>query len=210
MNHLNDLIATKKTINTLGSALKNAPDVPVHWNRFLLATNYFDRVVNECNDNCCRLEKKLQAEKEKSKRLNTEVQRLNKEFEKQRKTLDKLYLVQTEIEAKFTTEAVRNFEEVINSQTEVSNLRKLNGRLLSELSQTRNQRNSLEDDKRKLEAKLETVITEQEQQKKEQEQQKKEQERQKQALMLMGALLDKLSLKNTNDDKSGPSNETGL
>ncbi|KAG4071506.1 hypothetical protein HA402_011660 [Bradysia odoriphaga] len=192
MDHFNDLVATKKIIDTLSSALGHASDLPVHWKRFLLATNYFHRVMDKCNENYLRLEEKLYDETDK---FNGEIGKLKAELEKQGKTFEeRLLSVQTEIEAKFTTEAVRNFEEVINSQTEVSNLRKLNGRLLSECSQLRNQRNTLEDDKIQLEAKLETIITEQEQQKK--------------ALMLMGALLEKLSLKNDDDDKSNTRNKT--
>ncbi|XP_037029053.1 26S proteasome non-ATPase regulatory subunit 13 homolog A-like [Bradysia coprophila] len=181
LDHFNDVVATKRIINALSSALGKASDLPVHWNRFLLATNFLHRVVDECNENYLRLEEKFV--------------KLENEFEKQGKTFEeRLLSVQTEIDAKFTTEAVRNFEEVIHSQTEVSNLRKLNGRLLNECSQLRNQRNTLEDDKIQLESKLETIITEQEQQ--------------KNALMLMGALLEKLSVKNDDDDTSNLGNKT--
>lgn len=200
LNHLNDLVATKKIIDTLSSALESPVDVPLHWNRFSLATSYFHRVVDDCNDNYRRLDEKFQNETEKfqneKEKFYGEIGRLNNEIEKQRQTFEeKLLALQTEIEAKFTTEAVRNFDEVINSQTEVSNLRRLNGRLLSECSQLRNQRNGLADDKTKLETKLEMIITEQEQQRK--------------ALMLMGAHLDSLQLKHDDDDKSSPSNKTG-
>lgn len=206
LNHLNDLVATKKIIDALTSAFGRPADVPLHWNGFSLATSYFHRVVDDCKDNYRRLDEKLQKEKEKfqnetekfqneTKKFNGEIVRLNNEIEKQRQTFEeKLLAMQKEIEAKFMTEAVQNFEEVINSETEVSKLRQLNDRLLSECSQLRNQRNGLEDDKTKLEAKLELIII--------------EQEKQKQALMLMGGLLEKLSLKNDDDDKSSPSNKT--
>lgn len=243
MNHLNDLDATKKTIDALSSALGNAGDLPVHWKLFLLATNYHERVLNRLEGRMQefnrdieglgkdnekleeklssimreseekisavmkrneKLEEKLSSVMKESEEKITAVMKrndkLNRKMNNQQQTFEEqLSLLMTDIEAKFTTEAIRNFEEVINSQTEVTNLRKLNDRLLSECAQIRNQNkdlkdknNDLTDNNTKLEATLAKIITEQDQQ--------------KNALMMMGSLLQKLSLKDGNE--SAPSGET--
>lgn len=190
LNHFDDLDATKQIVNNLSLVLGEAVNVPVYWKLFLLASNYHQRVQEQNGNNYRQLERKLNFELD---RLNIENGRLNDKIVSQREYFDKkISSLRTEIETKFTTEALQNFEDVISSQTEVSNLRKLNGKLLIECSQLRNQKYGLEDDKTNLEAKLETIITEQEQQ--------------KSALMLVGALLEKLSLKKDNDE-SGASNE---
>lgn len=184
LNHLDDLDATKQIINNLSLVLRDAVDVPVYWKLFLLASNYHQRIQEQNGNNYRQFEQKLNFELD---RLNIENGRLNDKIVSQREYFDKkISSLRTEIEVKFTTEALQNFEDVISSQTEVSNLRKLNGKLLIDCSQLRNQKHGLEDDKKNLEAKLETIITEQEQQ--------------KSALMLVGALLEKLSLKKDNDE----------
>lgn len=184
LNHLDDLDATKQIINNLSLVLRDAVDVPVYWKLFLLASNYHQRIQEQNGNNYRQFEQKLNFELD---RLNIENGRLNDKIVSQREYFDKkISSLRTEIEVKFTTEALQNFEDVISSQTEVSNLRKLNGKLLIDCSQLRNQKHGLEDDKTNLEAKLETIITEQEQQ--------------KSALMLVGALLEKLSLKKDNDE----------
>lgn len=196
LKHSDNLDATKSIINHLSSVLGEATNVPVYCKMFLLASNYHQRAREQHDNNHRQLEQKLNTELERLNRenesFNRENKRLNDKIVSQREYFDKkITSLKTDIEAKFTTEALQNFEDVISSQTEVSNLRKLNGKLLLECSQLRIKTNGLEDEKMNLEAKLETVITEQEQQ--------------KSALMLMGALLEKLSLTKDNDE-SGTSN----